>query len=114
MIDFACKRFSLDKIIKCSLGLSKADAKVMHFLLGHNSWTTAKELAKKTDLNLSTVQRAIKKLYEKDAVIRSQENLDNGGYLFHYKIKDKKALRNIIMQLVKGWLKTIEKELERW
>lgn len=114
MIDFACKQFSLDEIIKCSLGLSKADSKVMHFLLKERDWITAKDLAKKLSLNLTTVQRAVKKLHEKEVLTRSQENLKDGGYIFHYRIKNKKELRALIMQLVHSWVKNVEKELEKW
>ncbi|MBU2589798.1 MAG: MarR family transcriptional regulator, partial [Nanoarchaeota archaeon] len=114
MIDFACKRFSLDEIIKCSLRLSKADCKVMHFLLKELDWITTKDLTKKLKLNITTVQRAVKKLHEKKVLTRSQENLKDGGYIFYYKIKNKKELRELIIQLVNNWVKNVENELNRW
>ena len=40
MIDFACKRFEIDKIIKCGLNLSKADFKVMKELLTKDDYVT--------------------------------------------------------------------------
>jgi len=114
MIDFACKRFSLDEIIKCSLSLSKADCKIMHSLLKEQDWITTKDLAKKLNLNITTVQRAVKKLHGKNVLTRSQENLKDGGYIFFYKIKNKKELRELIMQLVNDWVNNVEKELNNW
>jgi len=114
MIDFACKTFKLDEVIKCGLGLSKADIKLMKFLLSDEDWVTTSDLSKKLSLNLTTIQRSVKKLYEKGVVLRSQENLDSGGYIFLYKIKPKAALKDLIMGIVKNWVRTVEKEFEKW
>ena len=115
MIDFACQQFDLTTIIKCSLNLTKADFKVMVFMTQNNSdWFTSEQLSKKLKLNLSTIQRAVKKLHEKSLAERNQNNLDNGGYIYIYKSKPKEEISAIIMKIVHNWASTVESELKRW
>ncbi|NCN86639.1 MarR family transcriptional regulator, partial [archaeon] len=33
MIDFACKKFDIEEVIKCSLALSKSDFRILKFLM---------------------------------------------------------------------------------
>ena len=98
MIDFACKTFSLEEVIKCGLGLTRADYKLLLYFIDNKDWLTTADISKELSLNLSTVQRGVKRLYEKEVLLRSQENLDNGGYLFLYKAKEKveKHLSNLM------------------
>ena len=35
MIDFGCREFDLDDIMKCGLGLTKAEFRVMRYLVQH-------------------------------------------------------------------------------
>ena len=79
MIDFACKQFDIETIIKCGLGLTRAEYHVMEFFIKNSKEYESQEIANKLDLNLSTVQKALKKLYEKDIVVRHQANLSNGA-----------------------------------
>lgn len=115
MIDFACKRFELDEIIKCGLGLTKSDFKIMMYLLKNNEdMLDSSQIAKRLNLNLSTCQRSLKRLNEKDIIARSQINLSKGGYNYLYRIHDKRFLRKLIMDVINGWTKRVENELKRW
>jgi predicted transcriptional regulator len=115
VIDFACRRFRLDEVIKCGLGLSKSDYKLMEHLLDkEEEWFTTEMLVKQMHLHLSTAQRSVKRLYEKGVLLRSQKNLDNGGYVFQYQIKNKKALSNLVQDIVHKWAKRVEEELKKW
>lgn len=115
MIDFACKQFKLDEVIKCGLGLAKADYKLLEYLMKHTTdWYTTEQLAKTMNLNLSTIQRSVKKLYERDILQRNQQNLDNGGYIFIYKIKDKSHIKKRLMEIVQNWVKKVDLELNHW
>jgi len=115
MIDFACKRIELKEVIKCGLGLSKADIKIMKTMMENNiKWFTSEMLAKKLNLNLSTIQRSLKRMHEKGIIIRRQNNLDRGGYTYMYQIKSKKELIQIINSVVQNWTKNVESELEKW
>lgn len=115
MIDFACKTFSLDEIIRCSLGITRADFRVMEFLVRQDDdWFTTETLAKKLKLNLTTVQRAVKKLHGHDIVERKQNNLGNGGYVFIYRIRDKKQVRRTILDIIDSWKHNVEQALTTW
>lgn len=115
MIDFACQEFDLDEVIKCSLGLTKADYKLMlHFLNSRDDWTTTTELSKKLRLTLSTIQRCVKSLHEKNILDRRQENLDGGGYTFIYKLKNKQELKSRVSDTIHSWVKKFDKELDKW
>jgi predicted transcriptional regulator len=84
MIDFACKQFVVDDIVKCSLGLAKADLRVLKHLATVRERLSTDAISSDLRLDLSTVQRAVKKLHEQEVVIRFQENLSGGGYVFYY------------------------------
>jgi predicted transcriptional regulator len=115
MIDFACKQFDLDEIIKCAFGLSKADLKIMKFLIkNENKSFTSEELSAKLLLDLTTIQRGVKKLSEKGIALRSQENLGSGGYVFIYRIKSRKTISETVMKIVNNWSKKVEFELGSW
>ncbi len=115
MIDFACKEFEIEAVIKCGLNLTKADLQVLkHFLQFGQNWLNTEHIAEDLDLNLSTVQRSVKKLYERNILIRSQNNMDGGGYFFVYKIRSKKEIRELIMDIVNSWVKRVDSELQAW
>lgn len=114
MIDFACKQFNIEEIIKCSLGLTKAEFEIFRFMLEHSEEYNTQDISKKKNLELSTVQRTLKKLVDKEVVHRRQINLEQGGYIYVYSIKNKKAIREKINSLLKDWSIKVEKELNSW
>ena len=114
MIDFACKRFDLKEVIRCSLGLTKTEFKLLEHLIKCDKRITALELSKRFYLGLSTTQKAIKKLYREELIKRSQTNLKNGGYIFTYSIREKKILKKKILEIISLWTKKVEKELKKW
>ena len=115
MIDFACKSFDLDEIIKCGFGLTKAEHSLLNaaLKLGDEYFTT-EELSAKTKLNLSTVQRAVKKMYEQKILERKQNNLDQGGYVYIYKVIDRQQLRKILIDIIRKWERRVEAEVSNW
>ena len=114
MIDFACKTFDLEEVIKCSLGLSKSEFRLLKFFLERNRRFTTGELSTNLGLDKSTIQRGVKKLHEKNLVTRSQINQSNGGYLFLYMIKDKDKIRKVILDTVNGWVEVFHEKLSKW
>lgn len=113
MIDFACKEFALDEVVKCALGLSKADFKVLQKFTSE-AWFTTEELAHSLNLNITTVQRAVKKLHEKGLIDRKQKNLLTGGYEFQYSLQERKIISKIVLSTLQGWVKKVDANLERW
>jgi predicted transcriptional regulator len=114
MIDFACKRFGLDEVIKCSLSLTRSEFNIVNYLLKKDRRIGSLEIARDLRLDVSTVQRALKNLSERKIVIRSQTNLSKGGYVYTYQINDKKVLRNMIKKIVHGWVERVDESLDRW
>lgn len=115
IIDFACKEFKVEDVIKCALSLTKADLKVMKFFLNETEeWIDTDALSRILKLDISTVQRSVKKLHEKQILQRSQQNLDGGGYVFRYKIYSRAKIKDIIMTVVNSWADRLGQELEKW
>lgn len=114
MIDFACKKFDIEEVIKCSLGLSKSEFKLLKFLMEHDKQFTTEELASFLSLDKSTIQRSIKRLHQKNLVIRGQINQSVGGYVFLYRIKQKENIRKIILDIVEGWTSRVKEEIRKW
>lgn len=114
MIDFACKQFKLDEIIKCGLGLSKADYTIFTYLIEHDEWFTTTSLAEKLNLDTSTVQRSIKKLHEKEVVQRIQNNRQSGGYVFVYKAQGKAKIRIILTNIINSWAEKTTQAIQNW
>lgn len=114
MIDFACKRFNLDEIIKCGLGLTKSDYKILKFLVGRSGHFSSGRIATKVGVDLSTAQRSLKKLREKELIVRGQENLSPGGYVYYYSGREKGEIKKIILEIARHWSSGVEKALGSW
>jgi predicted transcriptional regulator len=114
MIDFACKQLDVREVIKCGLGLTRADLQVLEAMLARREWRTSSEIAAIAKLDLSTVQRSMKRLREKKAVERRQHNLNGGGYEYSYRIGERGELRAQVLTTVKEWAGRVEGELDRW
>lgn len=113
-IDFACKKFDLEEIVKCSLGLSKSEYRILRFLMSKDSRFMTDELSSELGLDKSTVQRGVKKLHQKGLVARGQINQSRGGYVFNYRIKEKSEIRKIIIDIIDGWSRGVKKEILNW
>lgn len=114
MISFACKRIELEELIKCSFGLNKTEFNVLQFLLTQNSENSLMDLSKKMDLDRTTVQKAVKGLLAKELIKRFQINLNGGGYLFVYKPKDKREIKEKMKLTLNSWVKNVDDEINKW
>ena len=115
MIDFACKRFDLDEIIKCGLGLTKAELVVMKFFVSRlGEEFSSHETAEKLRLNVTTIQKAVKKLHGKKILVRHQKNMNNGGYVYTYESVAKKEIRGILKGIIRSWSSKVEESIDKW
>ncbi len=112
MIDFACRQFSIWEVIKCSLGLTKSDLSALKIFLDREEWLSSAEISESLASNLTTAQRAVKRLFEKDLIQRRQKNLENGGYVFLYRIKGRADLSDKVLGIISNWTSTVKKELD--
>ena len=67
-----------------------------------------------TNKDRTTVQKAMKKLVSQELVLKHQVNLENGGYTFVYKIKNKDVLRNKMLEIVESWHNQVVKSIKSW
>ena len=66
MIDFVCKEFKVEDVIKCALNLTKSYLTVMEYFLSENEhWVDTESLSKALNLDISAIQLSVKKLHEK-------------------------------------------------
>jgi predicted transcriptional regulator len=114
MIEFACKKFNIKEIIKCSLNLRNSDLEVIEFLMKQEQPSRSSHIKKQLNLDLSTIQRSLKKLTAKNILIRQQINLENGGYTYKYLIKDKSQIRKMISSIIDNWATNVKQELKKW
>jgi predicted transcriptional regulator len=113
-MNFACRNFSIDEVVRCSLELTKSEFRILEFLMKHAKRISSQEIAKTLKLELSTVQRSMKKLSSKKIVRKSQINLSSGGYSFFYCICDKREIKSIIKQIIQKWYNEFDQELNKW
>jgi predicted transcriptional regulator len=85
-----------------------------YFLNEIERWIDTDTLLKVLNLDISTIQRSVKKLHEKEILQRLQQNLDGGGYVFRYKINSRAKIKNILMTVVNSWAYRLGQELEKW
>jgi len=115
MIGFACKKFDLREVIRCSLNLTKTEFKIIEYLMDNsNKEFTAREIAQTFKIGLSTSQRAINKINKKELIKRKQRNLEKGGYIFVYSIKRKQILKQKILDIIHNWIKIVELKIQKW
>lgn len=115
MIDFACKQFNLSDIIKCGLGLTRTEVKIMEYFIENSSKEfITSELAENLNLNLTTIQKAVKKLYERGVILRHQKNLPNGGYVYTYDASPKTTIRKILKEIIQNWSTKVQAHIDKW
>ncbi|PIY60146.1 MarR family transcriptional regulator [Candidatus Woesearchaeota archaeon CG_4_10_14_0_8_um_filter_47_5] len=114
MINFACTAIKFEELITCSFGLTKTDYNVLLFLLSSGESLTTQEIARTMNLERSTVQKSVKRLAEKNLVLRIQENLDAGGFLFHYQTKNKESIKQKMLKTIETWTDEVKNEIEKW
>jgi predicted transcriptional regulator len=113
MIDFACKRFDINEIIKCALNLTKTECKILTFFLNHvDKRYTTLDLCKELNLNLNTIQKAVKKLSDQKIILRLQLNLLKGGYTYIYETNNKQEIQLIISEIIDNWVKKVKENLK--
>lgn len=114
MIDFACKKFDVEEVVKCVLSLSKSDYRILKFLMGSNESLTTENLAAELSLDKSTVQRGVKSLHSRGLLFRTQMNKSSGGYIFLYRVKEKEKIRKMISDVIDNWVNVFHKKIREW
>ena len=115
MVDFACTRISIDNIIKCSFGLTKTELEIFRYLVSHKQTQfSTQELSQKLSLDITTIQKAMKKLTSKGILKKDQMNLEHGGYILLYQCIGQENIKKIIMSNFENFSKKVEESLSDW
>lgn len=114
MITFACQDIEFSDLLRCSFELNKTEYNVFMFLLKTDNRDSASNLGKLMKLDRTTVQKALKKLAEKDLVLRFQSNLEKGGYMFSYQIKNRVEIKQRMKNVVEKWHNQVLLEINKW
>lgn len=113
MIDFACKTIRLEELIRCSFNLNKTEYKIFSFLIRSKTKDhSISEIAKNLNLDRTSVQKGIQKLFEKKLIFRRQINLKKGGFFYRYAMKDKETIKKEIISLLDSWTNNAKKVID--
>lgn len=113
-ISFSCKNIDFKELIMCSFNLNKTEYTLLLFLLTQQDSLSATQIGEMTKKDRTTIQKAIKKLFEKELVLKHQVNLESGGYTFVYKVKNRDYLRQTILEIVDVWHKKVVESVNKW
>lgn len=112
-INFACKKFPINNVLKCSFGLTSTEFEVLKTLLRKDE-LPVDEIATILSKDRTTIQRSIKPLINKNLIKRKQYNLDGGGYQYYYIPIDKQEIKNRIQTQFKAFTEKVASEIEKW
>lgn len=111
-MDFACQEIDVTQVLKCSFALSKAGCSVLkEFLKQPNRVWRSDELAEITGHDLATIQRTLKHLFEREVLIRRQQNREAGGYEYVYELKEEQELITLIKSTLDEWVLQAKQEV---
>lgn len=114
MISFACKGIRFEELIRCSFNLNKSEYKLLIQLLEQKKEVTIPQMAKKMNMDRSSIQKGAMGLLKKNLAHRRQVNLNNGGYFFFYSAKRKESIKKSILLIIDKWHQEVIKEVEAW
>ncbi len=113
-MNFVCRLITVEDILKCSFGLNKTELAVMKHLLEEKEEFTIEDIQKRIKKDRTTIQRAVKDLFEKNLIKRRQINLENGGYQFVYSPKAKNELKEKVYKIFENFKEAMGKEIQKW
>jgi predicted transcriptional regulator len=113
-VNFVCRIITLEDILRCSFGLNKTEIAIMKYLLEEKEELTIEEVMKKIKRDRTTIQRAVKRLFEKELIKRRQINLDKGGYVFVYSPRAKSELKEKVYKIFESFKEAVGKEIQKW
>jgi predicted transcriptional regulator len=113
-LNFVCRLITLEQILHCSFGLNKTEISILKHLLSTKNEETIEEIMKEVSKDRTTVQRAVKRLFEKELIKRRQLNLGKGGYQFIYSSKPKSELKEKVFKIFHTFEENVGAEIQKW
>ncbi|MBT4191739.1 MAG: winged helix-turn-helix transcriptional regulator [Candidatus Diapherotrites archaeon] len=112
MAKLQCKQMDSKELIRCTFGLTKTELAIFLYLLKTKACIPSSEIADKIGLDRTTVQKSMKNLLNKDIVLRRQNNLDSGGFVFLYCVKKQLDLKAQMQEIVDTWKDGVDSQLK--
>jgi len=112
MLYFACKKIDFSDLVRCSFRISKTEYKILKKLMSRKTPMSVSELSEQFEKERTTIQKAVQNLHSKKIIDRRQMNLNNGGYIYYYLIKDKDQIKKKIKEIVSIWYKSVISAIE--
>jgi predicted transcriptional regulator len=114
VMNFMCKILKLEDILKCSFGLNKTEIALLKYLLEEKEEKTIEAIKLKINKDRTTIQRAVKHLFEKELIKRYQKNLEKGGYIFVYSSSPKQELKDKVYKIFESFKEKVGEEIRTW
>lgn len=111
-MDVTCGKLDIEDVIACSLSLKKSEYKVFELLLRSKDNISIQQISTQLSLDRTTIQKILKTLSDKKLIVRFQENLESGGYVYNYNIKDKQSVKKHIKDSLRTWYETSIKKID--
>jgi len=115
-ITFACRTISKEELIRCAFDLDKTEYKILMVLSKQASQRgmTIAALSRRLGKERTTIQKGMRDLLRRKLVQREKRNLPRGGFLFLYRVRDKKQLKTKVREIVFQWYQRVRREIARW
>jgi len=113
-LNFVCKIITLEQILKCSFGLNKTEIVILKHLLDIKEEETIEDIITSVKKDRTTIQRSVKRLFEKELIKRRQINLDKGGYVYVYSYRPKAELKEKVSKIFEQFKEMVGNEVQKW
>jgi predicted transcriptional regulator len=113
-LNMACLDISVEELVGCSFGLSKAQARALMSLLEEKDWAAVSALSSKMGKERSVIQRDLARLLAKGLIERDQANKAGGGYEYLYRAKDKMMLKKAILEKSRAFSVMVREAVRGW
>ena len=110
MISLACKTISFEELIRCAFNINKTEYEVFKKLID-DKLCSSEDIQKTLNKDLTTIQRSLKSLSQKNLVERKQINLDKGGYKYYYTSIPKDEIRKAVLGNLDNFREKVEQKI---
>ena len=113
-LNFVCRTVTLEQVLRCSFGLNKTEISILRHLLYQKEEENIEEIMKQVKKDRTTIQRGVKRLFQKELLKRRQLNLKDGGYVFIYSARPKAELKEKNNKIFHTFQEMVGAEIQKW
>jgi predicted transcriptional regulator len=113
-LNFACKTFSMDEILKCSFNITSTELKILKIILKEDKEYYVKDISKKLNKDRSTIQRALNNLIKENLIKKQQKNITTGGYIYIYKQTPKQIIKKRMSNNLENFKTIVLSQIDKW